>query len=511
MPTIFMFYFLYTGVFALLFPVAFGSDFLLPHADDGAVIACNLLKKKFPKLTSFPGTEQFVNDTEHWAISSQQNSTCSIEPTSAEDASAIIQIIGRPDIRAPFAVKSGGHAYNLNSSSTPGVQVSMARFNDVNYNAKQGTVTIGFGLTWDQVYERLEPLGIMVVGGRITGVGVGGFSLGGGYSWKTNQFGLLIDTLVSVEVVLPSGEIIQATNSSHPDLFFGLRGGLNNFGIVTQITVEAHPQSLVFGGSLTYSSETSDEFNSAIEDFSLNTVDPKAQLVAGYKSNGTQFQNQLFMSYDGPVPPPGIFDKILSIPAVVSDIKTRTFVDMISTIGDLDPGIGPFGFAQHVVPIVHYTVPILEEIKQQVNALASRLSAENSDTSIVVRIAPEPFFSSFAHSRGGAYPHPPGRQVNPTATSLAYSIDPEAPLADKIALQSKFASEVRNLASLVQAKAVEEGQSLWDDILYDNYALTDSPLELVYGENVPKLREIAAKYDPEKVMMLTGGFRRFQD
>ncbi|KAL5514287.1 hypothetical protein ACEPAG_2375 [Sanghuangporus baumii] len=511
MPAIFMFYLLYIGVLTLLLPVVFGSGSLLPHGGDGAVIACNLLEKKFPELTSFPGTEQFDNDTEHWAISSQQNSTCSIEPTSAEDVSAIIQIIGRPDIRAPFAVKSGGHAYNLNSSSTPGVQVSMARFNNVSYNAKQGTVTIGFGLTWDQVYERLEPLGIMVVGGRITGVGVGGFSLGGGYSWKTNQFGLLIDTLVSVEIVLPSGEIIQVTNSSHPDLFFGLRGGLNNFGIVTQITVEAHPQSLVFGGSLTYSSETSDEFNSAIADFSLNNTDPKAQLVAGYKSNGTQFQNQLFMSYDGPVPPPGVFDKILSIPAIASDVKTRTFVDMISAIGDLDPGVGPFGFAQHVVPIVHYTAPILEEIKQQVNTLASRLSAENSGTPIVVRIAPEPFFSSFAHSRGGAYPHPPGRQVNPTATSVAYSIDAETPLADKIALQSKFALEVRNLATLIQAKAVEEGQSLWDDILYDNYALTDSPLELIYGENVPKLREIAAKYDPEKIMTLTGGFRRFQD
>ncbi|KAL5476864.1 hypothetical protein ACEPAI_3050 [Sanghuangporus weigelae] len=471
MPTIFMRYFLYTGALALLFPAVFGSDSLLPHADDGAVIACNLLKKKLPELTSFPGTEQFDNDTEHWAISSQQNSTCSIEPTSAEDVSAIIQIIGRPDIRAPFAVKSGGHAYNLNSSSTPGVQVSMARFNDVSYNAKQGTVTIGFGLTWDQVYERLEPLGIMVVGGRITGVGVGGFSLGGEYSWKTNQFGLLIDTLLSVEVVLPSGEIVQATNSSHPDLFFGLRGGLNNFGIVTQVTVEAHPQSLVFGGSLTYSSETSDEFNSAIADFSLNNTDPKAQLVAGYKSNGTQFQNQLFICQDANI--------------CGHDIG--------------NPGVGPFGFAQHVVPIVHYTVPILEEIKQQVNTLASRLSAENNGTPIVVRIAPEPFFSSFAHSRGGAYPHPPGRQVNPTATSLAYSIDASTPLADKIALQSKFASEVRILASLIQAKAVEEGQSLWDDILYDNYALTDSPLELIYSENVPKLREIAAKYDPEKV------------
>ncbi|KAL5514286.1 hypothetical protein ACEPAG_2374 [Sanghuangporus baumii] len=500
-----------TSILALTLPAVFGSTTLIPRADDGANAACQLLKAQFPQLTSFPGDEQYVNDTEHWAVSSEQNSTCSIEPTSAEDASAIIQIIGRSDIRAPFAVKSGGHAYNLNASSTPGVQISMAQFTNVSYDAERGTVILGVALTWDQVYEQLEPLGVMVVGGRINGVGVGGFSLGGGFSWKTNQFGLLTDTLVSVETVLPSGEIVQATNSSESDLFFGLKGGLNQFGIVTQLTVEAHPQGLVFGGFLTYSIETNDEFNSAIADFSQNNTDPKAQMVVVYTSNGTQFQNQILLSYDGPTPPSGVFDRVLSIPAVTSDVKTRTFIDMMSTFGDGDNGIGPFGFAQHVVPIVHYTVPILEEMTIQVNAFASRLSAENNGEPMLVSISPEPFFSSFAHSRGGAYPHPPDRQVNPSSASIAWKEDPGTPLTDKIARQAHFVSELRNFTSLIQAKAIEEGQSLLDDILYPNYALTDSPLELVYGENVPRLRNIAAHYDPENVMGLTGGFRRFQD
>ncbi|KAL5476865.1 hypothetical protein ACEPAI_3051 [Sanghuangporus weigelae] len=500
-----------TGILALTLLAVFGSTTLTLRTDDGAAAACKLLKTQFPQLTSFPGDEQYVNDTEHWAVSSEQNSTCSIEPTSAEDVSAIIQIIGRSDIRAPFAVKSGGHAYNLNASSTPGVQISMAQFTNVSYDAERGTVTLGVALTWDQVYGQLEPLGVMVVGGRINGVGVGGFSLGGGFSWKTNQFGLLTDTLVSVETVLPSGEIVQATNSSESDLFFGLKGGLNQFGIATELTVDAHSQDLVFGGFLTYSIETNDEFNSAIADFSQNNTDRKAQMVVVYTSNGTQFQNQILLSYDGPTPPFGVFDRVLSIPAVTSDVKTRTFIDMMSTFGDGDNGIGPFGFAQHVVPIVHYTVSILEEMTAQVKAFASRLSEVNNGDPILVSISPEPFLSSFAHSRGGAYPHPPERQVNPSSASIAWKEDPGTPLADKIARQTHFASELRNFTSLIQAKAVEEGQSLWDDILYPNYALTDSPLNLVYGENVPRLRNIAAHYDPDKVMSLTGGFHRFQN
>ena len=70
-----------------------------------------------------------------------------------------------------FKVKSGGHAYNLNFSSTLGVQISMAKFNNISYNSEQNTVTLGNGLTWDQVYDALDPLGVNVVGGRINGVG----------------------------------------------------------------------------------------------------------------------------------------------------------------------------------------------------------------------------------------------------------------------------------------------------------------------------------------------------
>lgn len=77
-------------------------------------------------------------------------------------------------------MKGGGHASNPAFSSTTGVQIAMARFNEVNYNSKTGAVDIGPGLIWDDVYAALEPYGVNVVGGRVTGVGVAGFILGGG-------------------------------------------------------------------------------------------------------------------------------------------------------------------------------------------------------------------------------------------------------------------------------------------------------------------------------------------
>jgi FAD/FMN-containing dehydrogenase len=120
----------------------------------------------------------------------------------------------------------------------------MARFRDIVLNEEEGTVEIGAGLTWTEVYSYLVPKGLNVVGGRVDGVGVGGFTLGGGrhtsslprfaqrhtvagYSWKTNQYGLTIDTVTAFELVLPNGHVITVTEKDE-DLWFALRVRLNS-------------------------------------------------------------------------------------------------------------------------------------------------------------------------------------------------------------------------------------------------------------------------------------------
>lgn len=120
----------------------------------------------------------------------------------------------------------------------------MSRFSEVTYDAKKQTVVVGAGLVWDDVYAALAPHGVTVVGARVSGVGVAGFALGGGqypslvwrlylfanimclcagYSWKTNQYGLTLDTIVAYELVKTNGQVVQVTAQSDPDLFFALR------------------------------------------------------------------------------------------------------------------------------------------------------------------------------------------------------------------------------------------------------------------------------------------------
>lgn len=132
---------------------------------------------------------------------------------------------------------------NPGFSSTRGVQITMTRFNETKVDSTHGTVCVGAGLTWGQVYSALDPTGVNVIGGRASGVGVAGLTLGGGeclqvglwarqragssyipsgYSYKSSQYGLSVDNTVEYELVLPNGTVKYVT-SKDKDLWFGLR------------------------------------------------------------------------------------------------------------------------------------------------------------------------------------------------------------------------------------------------------------------------------------------------
>jgi hypothetical protein len=99
----------------------------------------------------------------------------------------------------------------------------MSRFNSTSYDPTTKIATLGTGQKWEKAYAALAAHNVSVAGGRISDVGVGGFALGGGYSWFANQVGLTIDTIVEFELVTPTGQILTVNNGTNPDLFFGLK------------------------------------------------------------------------------------------------------------------------------------------------------------------------------------------------------------------------------------------------------------------------------------------------
>ncbi|KAK0232019.1 FAD dependent oxidoreductase [Armillaria nabsnona] len=449
----------------------------------------------------------YLTDIYHWASSSTQNSACTVEPGTVEDVGIILGILS--STQTPFAVKGGGHTANPGFSSTTGVHIAMYRFSEVTYNSTSETAIIGSGLVWDDVYASLAPYGVNVLGGRVTGVGVAGFILGGGFSWLTNQYGLAIDTVVAFELVKPNGEVATVTDNSDPDLFFALKGGLNNFGIVTRLTLRTFPQGQVWGGLITYAQDHFPEVNAAVAKFSNNVTDPKAAIISTYN---TLFGNSLLglslvsqlLFYDGPTPPDGIFDDFLVIPNIATDVNTRDFLSLVlASPSNLTADFSLRGVF-NTVSLTGYSDTLIDAIVNETTFWSAALTSETGPLPLFfISYDVEPFlpdiFSVSTTRTDSSYP--PSRSVGLSPLNLYYAWAFEG--WDNI-----FHDAIRQSAAHLYNVAVSEGQSdIVGAALYPNYAIFDTPVESLYGSNVARMKQIKASVDPDNVMALAGGFK----
>ncbi|KAI0043441.1 FAD-binding domain-containing protein [Auriscalpium vulgare] len=458
---------------------------------------CNAIAHAVSNVSSvyYPGDSSghYAEDNEHWGVTSSAASACSVEPGSVTDVSKILQIIA--STKTPFAVKGGGHATNPGFSSTRGVQIAMKRFSQVVNNAAAGTVDIGAGLLWDEVYSALDGMGRNVIGGRIHGVGVAGVTLGGGYSWKTNQYGLAVDNVVSYNLVLPNGTVATVT-SADADLWFALRGGGNNFGIVTRFELKSYPQTDVWGGEAFYSSQYADRLNAAAAKFFETAPDEKATVLPSYSNTPTgDIAIGLLIFYDGPSPPPGLFDDFFAIPSEVSSVQTQSYSSFIKSIT-----YQPDGSRMRLIslPVIQWTDSLLQVVHNESKYWTARLtSLENPPPSLSWQL--ENMVPTYlSHGDNSAWPPSRAQPFLPGTLLFLWANQSS---------DSAMLDAIHRSVATISAAARAEGQDIADAWKYPNYAIEDTPLQEMYGGNVARLSAIHARVDPHNVMGLAGGFK----
>ncbi|KAI1776754.1 putative FAD-binding oxidoreductase [Hypoxylon cercidicola] len=464
---------------------------------DAAENLCGQLDEGFNSFTYLPGNTLYKElSEENWSQTAWGNPTCIFQPNAASDLQAVVPLLVGANIS--FAIRSGGHSPSPGGANIDhGVLIDMSRFNDVHYLADENAAVVGSGQTWEHVYTQLDQYNVTVVGGRVLDVGVGGLTLGSGLSYMSDLYGLTCDNVIDFEVVLANGSLVDANMESNPDLFWALKGGANNFGIVTSFKLSAYPIHEVWGGVKGYSLEDLPALlKAALEYQSAPHKDPYANfMMQGFPTNSS-FGIIMNIVYLKPEVSPPAFEPFYRINTTSDTTKLRSYTDFLS------------GQALFDIPRADWRATSFEPDEslyatiENIITESAALKQIQSVTSGSLAFGLQPISTSLVDAgrqRGGnALGLKPVNQTWWVLDSLWWS-----PEDDELVHNS-----TRTMVDDIEVAAKSGDKYLPYQFMND--ASWDQPVIAHYGEeNVRRLWEVQAKYDPDLVFqrLVPGGFK----
>jgi FAD binding domain/Berberine and berberine like len=152
----------------------------------------------------------------------------------------------------PVAVRGGGHSVSGMSVCDGGIVIDLSQMKGIRVDPLTCTARAEAGLTLGEFVREIQPFGLLTTTGTVAGTGLSGLTLGSGLGWFMGKYGLTIDNLLSVDIVTADGQVKRASATEHADLFWGVRGGGGNFGIVTAFEFQLHPVGPVLAGKVVY-------------------------------------------------------------------------------------------------------------------------------------------------------------------------------------------------------------------------------------------------------------------
>jgi FAD/FMN-containing dehydrogenase len=207
-----------------------------------------------------PGDDGYDAARQTWNVTTfDQRPAMVVMPSIAADVAAAVRFAHEHDLA--IAVQGGGHGHPrpaneallVNFANMTSVQVTPGPTSKPSgRSGSAGTARAEAGARWRDVIAAAHPHGLAPLNGFAGTVGVCGYTLGGGIGWLVRQYGAAAGSLRSVELVTADGRLLQVDDQNHPDLFWGLRGGGGNFGIVTSLEFDLYPVKEIFGGSVVY-------------------------------------------------------------------------------------------------------------------------------------------------------------------------------------------------------------------------------------------------------------------
>ncbi|KAM7192416.1 bifunctional solanapyrone synthase [Naviculisporaceae sp. PSN 640] len=453
----------------------------------------------------FPDDAAYNSTTaSYWFVNQKiQKPTCIVKPRNAANVSSVIKLLRKaPNVK--FAIKSGGHAMNAEFSNIDGgITVDLSLLNDVKVQNDGITVSIGTGATWGDVYPVLDARGRSLNGGRSESTGVGGFLSGGGIGFFARKEGFACDAVANMQVVLSTGEIINANANSNKDLFVALKGGQSNFGIITRFDIATIPVGQVWGGSVLFPETTTSEQLDAFTRWKLSpNFDPHSSIEQSYVYAGALGIKAISVSafYAKPQPYPADLQPFTSIQPQLTNILRLTNVSDLAT--EIQAQNPPNQYTVWAPTTFKISPTILTKVHAVWSKAVTQMTRNNatilsSMTLQSIPAAPPQNDPSRQNSLG----FKPGSMPEKDLVLAHISTYWEDP-----AFSQQIVDASKEFVESVEREAKREG--VYHPFVYENYAAAwQDPLKST--GNLEQLRKVARKYDKEGMFtrQVVGGFK----
>lgn len=372
----------------------------------------------------------------------------------------------------PISVRSGGHSYEGYSVLDNRLLIDLGGLAHVEVDHAAGTATIGPGVRLLDLYKALAVEGVAIAAGTCPGVGLGGLVLGGGIGFRSRRDGLTCDSLRSAEVVLADGQVVQASAGERPDLFWALRGGGGgNVGIATRFTLRTTPAADVAMASITWPWDEAAEVIARWQDWAPHVDRRLSSSLAFFRpdSGAIGFTGLLL----GPV---GELEALLApLLAVGSPSPFLRALSWAEAAAALAGPVADQVTFKHGSAFVYQPLPP-EAIAITVNQMS-------------FAPAPANLISFFA--LGGAI-----ADVLPGATAF-----PHRRALFDLQIQSYWGEPWQEAENVAWVNGFRQALAPYTRGAYVNYIDADHPewATACYGRNLPRLRRIKARYDPDHI------------
>ena len=390
-----------------------------------------------------------------------------------------------------LAIRGGGHSVPGFGTCDDGVVIDLSRMRGVRVDPASSTARVEGGATWGDLNAATYPFGLATTGGIISTTGVAGLTLGGGIGYLARAYGLSLDNLVSADVVTADGRFVVASEHEHADLFWALRGGGGNFGVVTSLEFRLHPVKDIYGGPMF---------------FELSEAENVLRFFRDYIADAPE-QMGAFPMFQ--IAPP--------LPFIPEDRHGDTFIGIVGCwAGPLEEGERAFKPFHDVAPVVaeHVGPMPYPALNSAFDGLVppglqhywkANFVKELTDEAVVAHAThgPEvPYVSSTMHlyAINGAV-----NRVAPDATAFAYRDATFAPvIAGMWADPSQNEANIGWVRRYYNATAPHSEQGGYINFMADD---DRDRIQVNYKGNYERLVQVKRAYDPDNVFHVNQNIR----